>query len=68
METVTLSSKYQLVIPRMIRRRLKIEAGQKFQVIEFEGRIELIPLKKARQLRGFLSGIKTDVPREKDRV
>ncbi len=67
METVTISPKFQVVIPKTIRERLKLEPGQKVQAILYEGRIELIPLKTPRQMRGFLAGIDTDVEREVDR-
>ncbi|MFC1530215.1 AbrB/MazE/SpoVT family DNA-binding domain-containing protein [Gemmatimonadota bacterium] len=68
METVTLSPKYQVVIPKRIRERLKLRPGQKIQAILYEDRIELVPVRPARKLKGFLKGIDTDVPREGDRV
>jgi AbrB family looped-hinge helix DNA binding protein len=68
MNTVTLSPKFQVVIPREIREALKLEPGQKIQAILYENRIELIPIKSLKEMRGFLSGIDTNVPREKDRV
>ena len=68
MDTVTLSPKFQVVIPREIRKALKLEPGQKIQALLYENRVELIPLKPMRQMRGFLAGIDTTVPREKDRV
>ena len=68
METVTISPKFQVVIPKRIRERLKWVPGQKVQAIVYEGRIELIPLRPARELRGFLAGIDTTVEREADRV
>lgn len=68
METVTLSPKFQVVIPRAIREALGLEPGQKIQAVLYEGRVELIPLKPLKQMRGFLSGIDTVVSREKDRV
>jgi len=67
METVTLSPKFQVVIPKGIRERLKLRAGQKIQAIVYEDRIELVPLRPIRKMRGFLQGISTDVPREADR-
>ena len=67
METVTLSPKYQVVIPKRIRERLKVKKGQKFQVFFFEGRIELIPIKNMKEMRGFLKGIDTEIFRDKDR-
>jgi AbrB family looped-hinge helix DNA binding protein len=68
MEIVTISPKYQVVIPKAIRVRLKLRAGQKVQAIAYQDRIELVPVRPARQLRGFLRGIDTTVPRERDRV
>jgi len=67
-ETVTVSSKYQVVIPRPIRKSLGIKPGQKLQVIQYEGRIELIPIKPVRETRGFLKGIDTTIEREPDRL
>jgi bifunctional DNA-binding transcriptional regulator/antitoxin component of YhaV-PrlF toxin-antitoxin module len=57
-----------VVIPLRVRRALKIRPGQKVQVIPYEGRVELIPLKPVKQARGFLKGIDTAVEREPDRV
>jgi AbrB family looped-hinge helix DNA binding protein len=68
METVTISPKYQVVIPKAIRTRLKLRAGQKVRAIVYQNRIELVPVRPVRQLRGFLKGIDTSVPRERDRV
>lgn len=68
METVTVSPKYQVVIPRSIRQSLGIRAGQKVQVIHYGNRIELIPVRPVQEMRGFLKGIDTTVVREQDRV
>ena len=68
METITISSKFQIVIPKAIREKLGLTAGQKVQAIVYGDRIELIPLQPARQVRGFLKGIDTTIPREADRV
>lgn len=68
MDTVTVSPKFQVVIPRAIRERLQIEVGQKVQAIAFEDRVELIPLRPAKSMRGFLKGLDTKVEREADRV
>lgn len=68
MLAVTVSPKFQVVIPQSVREQLKIKAGHKLQVLVYENRIELLPLEKPRVLRGFLPGIATDVPREDDRV
>jgi AbrB family looped-hinge helix DNA binding protein len=68
MQTVTVSPKYQVVIPKNIRDALKLRPGQKMRVIEYDGRIELIPDRDISELRGFLKGIDTSIEREKDRV
>lgn len=68
METVTVSPKFQVVIPRSVREQLSIRPGQKIQVIRYGDRIELIPLMPAKKMRGFLKGIDTSVERELDRV
>lgn len=68
MLAVTVSPKFQVVIPQAVREQLQIEAGQKLQVIVYENRIEFLRIEKPQALRGFLSGIATDVPREGDRV
>ncbi len=67
MQTVTISPKYQVVIPKEIRDRLGLLPGQKVQAIAYGGRIELIPVRPARQMKGFLKGIDTKVEREGDR-
>lgn len=68
METVTISPKYQVVIPKSIREGLNLRPGQKVQAIQYGNRVELVPLMPIKQMRGFLRGIDTDVPREDDRV
>jgi AbrB family looped-hinge helix DNA binding protein len=68
MQTITVSPKYQVVIPKIIRESLKIQPGQKIQVIEYNGRIELIPERDIVELRGFVKGINTKLKRESDRV
>ncbi len=68
MQIVTVSPKYQVVIPKKIRDALKLRPGQKLTMIEYDGRIELIPDRDISELRGFLKGIDTRVEREKDRL
>jgi len=68
MTTVTISPKYQVVIPKSIRESLGLKPGQKIQAIEYNGRVELVPVRPVREMRGFLSGIDTTVLREDDRV
>ncbi|MFH1076524.1 MAG: AbrB/MazE/SpoVT family DNA-binding domain-containing protein [Pseudomonadota bacterium] len=68
MKTVTVSPKYQVVIPRELRDSLQIKPGEKVQVLQYENRLELIPIRSIKKMRGFLKGIDTTVRREKDRV
>ncbi|MFZ0134720.1 MAG: AbrB/MazE/SpoVT family DNA-binding domain-containing protein [Desulfobacterales bacterium] len=68
MQTVTISPKYQVVIPKIIREALRLRPGQKMQVIEYAGRIELIPDRDIGDLKGFLKGINTEFDREHDRL
>jgi len=68
MDTVVVSTKYQVVIPREIRASLDIKPGTRFQVFRYDNRIELIRGKPMRKMRGFLRGMDTAVEREKDRV
>jgi AbrB family looped-hinge helix DNA binding protein len=68
MITATVSSKYQVVIPKEIREKLKIKVGQKFQILHYGERIEFIPQKGVKRMRGFLKGIDTEVIREGDRL
>ena len=64
MKSVTISPKYQVVIPREVRQSMEIKPGTKVQVLLYENRIELIPMKNLRRMRGFLKGIDTTVERE----
>lgn len=68
MDVVTISPKFQVVIPRDIRARLKLAPGQKVQALVYQNRIEFIPLRNAASLRGFLRGIDTAVARDDERV
>ena len=68
MDPVTVSPKFQVVIPREVREKLNLVPGQKIQVIALENRIELIPVRPMKAMKGFLRGIDTDVPREDDRT
>lgn len=67
MKSVTISPKYQIVIPREVREKLRLSPGQKIQVIVFGNRIELIPEQKIKKMCGFLKGINTHFEREEDR-
>jgi len=68
MGTVTISPKFQVVIPKPIRDQLSLSPGQKIQAIVYGDRIELIPIRPVKEMRGFLKGIDTIVEREADRV
>ena len=68
MTAVTVSPKYQVVIPKEVRESLGIFSGQKIQVLSYQNRIELIPIKPMEEMRGFLNGINTNVQRDKDRM
>ncbi len=68
MTTVTISPKFQVVIPKRIRERLNLHPGQQVQVIEYGDRVEFMPVRSIASMRGFLAGIDTSVPREDDRV
>ena len=68
MKAVTVSPKFQVVIPKEVREYMGIVSGQKIQMLTYCNRIELIPIKPMSKMKGFLKGINTEVPREKDRV
>ena len=65
---VTVSPKFQVVIPRAVREALGIKPGQKVQVVQYDNRVELIPVKPTKQTRGFVKGIDTTVERKSDRI
>jgi AbrB family looped-hinge helix DNA binding protein len=64
METVTVSPKFQVVIPLKVRRMLNLKPSQKMQVIAYDNQVVLIPLRPIQQARGSLKGIDTSVQRE----
>ena len=68
MDTVIISPKYQVVIPQQIRKAMQLVPGQKVQVVLYGNRIELVPEKNIKEMRGFLKGINTEFQREGDRV
>jgi len=68
MTSVTVSPKYQVVIPKEVRESMGIVSGQKIQILTYQNRIELIPIRPMKKMRGFLKGIDTSVKRDKDRV
>ncbi len=68
METVTLSPKFQVVIPRAIREALQLTAGEKLRVMRYADRVEFIPVRSPQEMRGFLRGMDTNIEREDDRL
>lgn len=68
MTTVTVSPKYQIVIPKEVRQALGIKAGERLDAIPYRGHIALVPFRSIKNARGFLKGIDTDIPRDPDRV
>jgi len=67
MTMVTVSPKYQVVIPKDIREEIHIEPGQRVQVMIYKGNIVLVPLRPIEEMRGFLKGIDAEFEREEDR-
>jgi len=65
MSSVTLSPKFQVVIPKEVRERMALSPGEKLQVISFDDRIELLRLKPMSSMRGFLKGYDSTFHREK---
>ncbi len=68
MKAVTVSPKFQIVIPKEVRESMGIVSGQKIQMLTYRNRIELIPIKPMKKMKGFLKGIDTQVKRDKDRI
>jgi AbrB family looped-hinge helix DNA binding protein len=68
MRTVTISSKYQIVIPKEIRESIGLHVGAKLEVITYGSRIELVPIVPMKKLKGAFKGLNTDIQREDDRI
>ncbi|MEN6297955.1 MAG: AbrB/MazE/SpoVT family DNA-binding domain-containing protein [Rectinema sp.] len=68
MKTVTISSKYQVVIPKEIRTTIGLKVGTKLEVLTYGSRIELVPIYPLKTLKGAFKGINTEIVREEDRV
>jgi AbrB family looped-hinge helix DNA binding protein len=68
MDSVTVSPKYQVVIPQKARQLLNLKKGQKMQVIAYDNRVVLIPVRPIQEARGALKGIDTNIEREEDRA
>ncbi len=68
MEAVKISPKFQVVIPKKVRESMQLKPGQQMQVIEYGNRVELIPTRSVKSMRGFMKGINTEFKREDDRL
>lgn len=68
MSMVTVSPKFQVVIPLAVRERLRLQPGARLMVVEFNGGLRLMPVRPASALRGIARGIDTRVQREPDRT
>ncbi len=68
MATVTVSPKFQVVIPKEIRESMNLQAGESLQVIQIGQRIEMIRVKSLSTMKGFLKGMDTSFNREEDRT
>lgn len=68
MDTVKVSPKYQVVIPKKLRKALNLTPGQQVQMVAFDNRIEMIPIRHISEMKGFLKGIDTTVERDTDRI
>ena len=66
MDTVTISSKYQMVIPRSIREKWNVKPGQKVRLIVYGNRLEVVPVRNIKEARGFLKGMSSDIDREEE--
>jgi len=68
MNTVTLSNEYQLIIPEKIRESIGLKAGTSMEIIIYNNRIELIPIRPIKNLKGIFPGIDTNITRDEDRI
>ena len=66
MDTVTISSKYQIVIPRAIREKWQVKPGQKLRLIIYGKRLEIVPVRDIKEARGFLKGMSSEIEREEE--
>lgn len=66
MDTVTISPKYQVVIPRAIREKWNVKPGQKVRFIIYGNRLEIVPVRDIKEARGFLKGMSSAIEREED--
>ena len=68
MDTVTLSARFQVVIPQAVREALHLTPGEKLRVMHYSDRVEFIPVRPIQQMRGFLRGMDTIIERDDDHL
>ncbi|HLB57031.1 MAG TPA: AbrB/MazE/SpoVT family DNA-binding domain-containing protein [Coxiellaceae bacterium] len=68
MQTVTISPKFQVVIPKSIREALHLIPGERLQVFIYQKRLEFMLVRDVKKMRGALKGMSTTLTREKDRL
>ncbi len=68
MNTVTVSSKFQVVIPKEVREKIHLQVGTTMEIITYGSRIELVPIQPMRNLKGMLKGLSTEIQRDEDRL
>lgn len=68
MQTVVISPKFQIVIPKEVREALHLQPGEKLHVFRYQNRLEFVLVKDIRKMRGFLKGLDTNIERDKDRL
>lgn len=68
MHEVVISPKFQIVIPKEVREALHLRPGEKLHVFHYQNRLEFVPLKDIKKMRGFLKGMSTTIERDKDRL
>ncbi len=66
--TIMVSPKFQVVIPKAVRETVQLKTGMKCQVLSYDDRIELIPIRSLQSLRGSLRGMDLHIVREPDRL
>jgi AbrB family looped-hinge helix DNA binding protein len=66
METTTISSKFQVVIPRKIREQYHLRPGQKLVFIPYKNSLRIVIVPPIEEGYGFLEGIETTVERDEE--
>ncbi len=66
MDTVTLSSKYQIVIPREVREKFNLKPGQKIMFVPYQKSIRLVIVPSIKEAKGMFEGMNIDNLREEE--